>query len=52
MGGESAGQSTAGPVGNKATTAKFTQASLFGDWRANSPNPLLECRRLLIFPQV
>ena len=32
--------------------SKMTLASLFGTWRARGLNPLLECRRLLIFPQL
>ena len=32
--------------------SKMTLASLFGTWRARGLNPLLECRRLLISPQL
>ena len=32
--------------------SKMTLASLFGAWRARGLNPLLECRRLLISPQL
>ena len=32
--------------------SKMTLASLFGTWRAKGLNPFLECRRLLISPQV
>ena len=32
--------------------SKMTLASLFGTWRARSLNPLLECRRLLVSPQL
>ena len=32
--------------------SKMTLASLFGTWRAKDLNPFLECRRLLISPQV
>jgi transposase len=39
---------TRGPGG---TATKMTLASLFGTWRAQGLNPLLECRRLLAAPQ-
>ena len=32
--------------------SKMTLASLFGTWRARGLNPLLECRRLLVSPQL
>ena len=32
--------------------SKMTLASLFGAWRARGLNPFLECRRLLISPQL
>ena len=32
--------------------SKMTLASLFGTWRARGFNPLLECRRLLVSPQL
>ena len=32
--------------------SKMTLASLFGTWRARGLNPFLECRRLLISPQL
>ena len=32
--------------------SQMTLASLFGTWRARGLNPLLECRRLLISPQL
>ena len=32
--------------------SKMTLASLFGTWRARGVNPLLECRRLLVSPQL
>ena len=34
------------------TESKMALASLFGTWRARGLNPLLECRKLLISPQV
>ena len=32
--------------------SKMTLSSLFGTWRARGLNPLLECRRLLVSPQL
>ena len=32
--------------------SKMTLASLFGSWKARGLNPLLECRRLLVSPQL
>jgi len=34
------------------TSSKMALASLFGTWRARGLNPLLQCRQLLISPQV
>ena len=36
----------------QGTDSKMALASLFGSWRANGLDPLSECRRLLISPQV
>ncbi len=36
----------------QGSNSKMTLASLFGTWRARGLNPFLECRRLLISPQV
>ena len=36
----------------QGTDSKMTLASLFGSWRAKGLNLLLECRKLLISPQV
>ena len=35
-----------------SSDSNMTLASLFGTWRAKGLNPFLECRRLLISPQV
>ena len=36
----------------QGTDSKMALASLFGSWRANGLDPLSQCRRLLISPQV
>ena len=41
-----------GTRSGQGTDSKMTLASLFGTWRARGLNPLLECRRMLISPQV
>ena len=41
-----------GTRSERGTNAKMTLASLYGTWRANSVNPLIECRNLLVSPQV
>ncbi len=41
-----------GTRSDQGTDSKMVLASLFGTWRARGLNPLLECRRMLISPQV
>ena len=41
-----------GTRSEQGSDSKMTLASLFGTWRAKGLNPFLECRRLLISPQV
>jgi transposase len=41
-----------GTRSEKGTSSKMTLASLFGSWRARGLNPFLECRQLLISPQL
>ena len=41
-----------GTRSDQGTSSKMTLASLFGTWRARGLNPFLECRQLLISPQV
>ena len=41
-----------GTRSDQGSRSKMTLASLFGTWRARGLNPLSECRRLLISPQV
>ena len=41
-----------GTRSEQGTDSKMALASLFGSWRANGLDPLLECRSLLISPQV
>ena len=36
----------------RGTESKMTLASLFGAWRARGLNPLVECRNLLVSPQL
>ena len=40
-----------GSRSERGTNTKMALASLFGTWRANSLNPLLQCRDLLVSPQ-
>ena len=41
-----------GTRSERGTNTKMALASLFGTWRANRLNPLLQCRNLLVSPQV
>lgn len=41
-----------GTRSSQGTNSKMTLASLFGTWRARNLNPFLECRQLLISPQL
>ena len=41
-----------GTRSERGTSSKMALASLFGSWRSNSLNPLLECRNLLLSPQL
>lgn len=41
-----------GTRSDKGTDSKMALASLFGSWRARGLDPLLQCRRILISPQV
>ena len=41
-----------GTRSERGTSSKMALASLFGSWRSNSLNPLLECRNLLVSPQL
>ena len=41
-----------GTRSEQGTNSKMALASLFGTWRARGLNPLLECRQMLISPQV
>ncbi len=41
-----------GTRSERGTSSKIALASLFGTWRSNSLNPLLECRNLLLSPQL
>ena len=41
-----------GTRSEQGSDSKMTLASLFGTWRARGLNPLLECRRLLLSPQL
>ena len=41
-----------GTRSERGTNSKMALASLFGTWRANSINPLIQCRNLLVSPQV
>ena len=39
-----------GTRSERGTNTKMVLASLFGTWRVNGLNPLLQCRNLLVFP--
>jgi transposase len=41
-----------GTRSDQGTSSKMALASLFGTWRARGLNPLLQCRQLLISPQL
>ena len=41
-----------GTRSERGTNSKMALASLFGTWRANGLNPLLQCRNLLVSPQL
>ncbi len=41
-----------GTRSERGTNTKMVLASLFGTWRVNGLNPLLQCRDLLVSPQV
>ena len=41
-----------GTRSDQGTISKMTLASLFGTWRVRELNPFLECRQLLMSPQV
>ena len=41
-----------GTRSERGTNTKMVLASLFGTWRVNGLNPLLQCRNLLVSPQV
>jgi hypothetical protein len=41
-----------GTRSGSGTTSKLILASLFGTWRTRGLNPFLQCRQLLISPQV
>ena len=41
-----------GTRSERGSNTKMALASIFGTWRTNSLNPLLQCRNLLVSPQV
>ena len=41
-----------GTRSKQGSNSKMALASLFGAWRARGLNPLLECRKLLLSPQL